>query len=709
MIAAAGVAAGATALQVPGAPGKVLAAVAAALGVGVPLAVDGPWKRSQARHERISEIIRQLPGGGNGRLPTVSSMVDVTSAAVHPSIPLPGADHDHQPTSCPAYIERDVDAQLHTLLTSGRNVFVILVGPSSAGKTRTTLHHLVESLGTWRLFWPASGVEFNEYVAASGNLRRIVVWLDNLTELLLTGQAMSVASINHVLQARQPTVIIGAVTPAMFDQITTSPPDAPYEVSSAARQILRMAYRIDLDVEFSPAEMKRATQLDADPRIAEALAHGESRLTEYLAAVPNLRTKWRHGMSAPRGLTPVAARVVTAAALCRLAGHPNPVPAPMLRDAALSLLTGKLKASVGADWFEQATQWAREPVRGDASLLTATADTPAGADAFYVHEAITQTVPTDHMEQTWHVTAEIWAIVTERCAIEIANRVGYAAATAGHLAEARAAWTKAADGGDLVAMYNLGLLLRDDGDTATAEEWLTRGAEAGGTEAMSGLGILLADADRAAESEAWLAKGAGAGNPIAMYNFAQLLYRQGQVKRARRWYEKAANYGLTEAIFNLGSILADSNKATDIQSAMVWLSRGAGLGDAACAFRLGSLWFEGKDAERAELYLRQAADAGHPAGMGLLGYLLTRTQRMEEAEEWLRAAAEAGHVASMLNLSNVLKLGGRSDESLRWADRWRAAAAETGISRGTQLSIQLLPATAGMAGKSGRSKRRGGR
>jgi hypothetical protein len=71
----------------------------------------------------------------------------------------------------------------------------------------------------------------------------------------------------------------------------------------------------------------------------------------------------------------------------------------MLRDAALSLLTGKLKASMGADWFEQATQWAREPVRGDASLLTATADTPAGADAFYMQEAITQAVPTARREK----------------------------------------------------------------------------------------------------------------------------------------------------------------------------------------------------------------------------------------------------------------------------------------------------------------------
>jgi hypothetical protein len=275
----------------------VLAAVAAALGVGVPLAVDGPWKRSQARHERIREIIRQLPGGGAERLPTVSSILDATAAAVHPSIPLPGTDHHDRPTSRPTYIERDIDAELRTELTSGRSVFVILVGPPSVGKTRTALHHLVESLGTWRLFWPASGDQFTDYVAASGNLSRTVVWLDNLAELLLTGQAVSVASINHVLQARQPTVIIGAITPTMFDQITTSPPDAPYEVSSAARQILRMAHRIDLNVEFSPTELARA-HLDADPRIAEALAHGESRITEYLAAVPDLRAKWRRGIDA---------------------------------------------------------------------------------------------------------------------------------------------------------------------------------------------------------------------------------------------------------------------------------------------------------------------------------------------------------------------------------------------------------------------------
>jgi TPR repeat protein len=111
------------------------------------------------------------------------------------------------------------------------------------------------------------------------------------------------------------------------------------------------------------------------------------------------------------------------------------------------------------------------------------------------------------------------------------------------------------------------------------------------------------------------------------------------------------------------------------------------------------------------VYLRQAAEAGHLAGMGLLGYLLVRAQRMDEAEQWLGAAAAAGHVASMLNLSNVLKLGGRPDESRRWADRWRAAVAEEGINPGMQLSVHLLPATAGTPSKSGRvrTKRRGAR
>lgn len=711
VVATAGVVAGVSALQVPGVPGQMLAVLAAAFGVAVPLAVDGPWKRSQARNEHIREIIRQLPGGGNGRLPTVSSMVDATAAAVHPSIPLPAAAHGHLPASWPTYIERDIDGDLRTALASGRGVLVILVGPSGAGKTRTTLHRMVESLSGWRLFWPSSGGQLNDYVTASGDLRHTVVWLDDLAELLLTDPAVSVASINNVLQAGQPTVIIGSITPTMFDQITTSPPDAPYEVSSAARQILRMAHCIDLDVECSPSELERATHLGADPRIAEALAHGESRLTEYLAAVPDLRTKWRHGMDAPRGLTPVAARVVTAAALCRMAGHPNPVPAPMLRDTTLSLLTGTLKASVGADWFERATEWAREPVRGDASLLTATAEAPAGADAFYVHDAITQIVPTGHRRRSWRVTAEIWTIVTQQCAIGIANRVGYAAATTGQLAAARAAWTRAADAGDLVAMYNLGLLLRDDGDSASAEAWLTRGAEAGGTEAMSGLGILLAGTGRAAEAEAWLARGAAAGNPIAMYNFARLLHRQGHVTRARRWYEKAANDGIPEAIFNLGSILADSDEPTDIQNAMVWLSRGASLGDADCAFRLGSLWFQGNDPVQAELCLRQAADAAHLAGMGLLGYLLASTQRVDEAEQWLRAAAEAGHIASMMNLSNVLKLGGRLDESRRWADRWYAAANEQGMDPGTQLAVQRLPGAAGSPRRAGRGRtnRRGRR
>jgi len=377
----------------------------------------------------------------------------------------------------------------------------------------------------------------------------------------------------------------------------------------------------------------------------------------------------------------------------------------MIHDAALSLLTDTLRASVGVDWFERAAEWSCELVRGEASLLMAAANEPGDPNAYYVHDAITQIIRTGSgSEARWQVPSGIWAIVTEQCSTDTANSVGYAAATAEQSAAARNAWMKGATAGDQIAMYNLGLLLHGEGDTNGAEEWLTRGAEDGGTAAMYGLGILLADTGRAGEAEGWLGKAAAAGDPIGMYNFARLLHEQHQLKRAKRWYEKAANYGIHEAIFGLASILSESDEATDLGAALLWFSRGASLGDAGCAFRAGSLYFEAADRAKAEIYWRQAAEAGLPDGMGMLGYLLVSADP-DEAEAWMRRAAEAGHVNSMINLSSLLKMRNRFEESQRWADRWSTAASDQGISPTTQTILQRKP-QGGPAGRTRRPPRR---
>jgi TPR repeat protein len=705
ILVAAATAAGVAALQVPGTRGAVLAAIAAAIGVTVPLVIDGPWKRSQSRHERIREIVSQLPGGGRGRLPIVSVMLDVAvKATVHPSIPLqmsePSAGLSDE---LPTYIERDADAELRDGLADNRSVFLVLVGPSTAGKTRTALHLMAHELGDWRLFSPSSGKQVTDYVTAGGDLSRVVVWLDDLFDFLLGPNALSVAAINDVLQAPQRTVIIGAITQKRFEQMTVRPMGRE-DLHSVAPHILRLGRRIDLDAVFSAEELDRAAKLGTDPRVAEAVAYGESRPTEYLAAVPELRTKWKTGIDAERGATAAAARVVAAATLCRIAGQPNPVPTRMMRDAALSLLTSKLKASVGVDWFDHAVTWACDPVRGEVSLLTATADEPGGADGYYVHEALAQFILSSHRRRIWQVTTEIWTIVTQQCSADVAAHVGYAAADAGQFTVARETWTKAAANNDVVAMYNLGLLLQRDGDLTGAERWLTKGADAGGIEAMYGLGILLADSDQPALAEPWLAKGAVTGDPIAMYNFAQFLQQQGHIKRARRWYEKAADHGIVPAIFNLGAILVDSDEAADVSKARLWWSRGAYLGDADSAFRLGGLHFEENDNDRAEVYWRQAAQTGHLDGMGMLGYLLLMAEQVDEAEQWMRKAAEAGHLNSMMNLSSLMKLRGRVKESQQWADRWRRALKEHGTTPTTQIMVRTIPHQAPPGQHSGRAR-----
>ncbi len=60
-------------------------------------------------------------------------------------------------------------------------------------------------------------------------------------------------------------------------------------------------------------------------------------------------------------------------------------------------------------------------------------------------------------------------------------------------------------------MYNLGGLLREQGEAEEAEEWFGKAVAAGDTAAMVNLGVLLREQGRDGEAEEWYRKAAAAG------------------------------------------------------------------------------------------------------------------------------------------------------------------------------------------------------
>ena len=94
---------------------------------------------------------------------------------IHAAIALPGSAGE-----LPEYVERDFDDNLRELISAGtdQGCFVLLVGRSSTGKTRSLYEAVHAVAPNWPIVQPAGTDEIIELL--DGTRRRIIVWLDEM-------------------------------------------------------------------------------------------------------------------------------------------------------------------------------------------------------------------------------------------------------------------------------------------------------------------------------------------------------------------------------------------------------------------------------------------------------------------------------------------------------------------------------------------------
>lgn len=97
----------------------------------------------------------------------------------------------------------------------------------------------------------------------------------------------------------------------------------------------------------------------------------------------------------------------------------------------------------------------------------------------------------------------------------------------------------AAQGGDVVAMTALGMLMIERGDTQEAVRWLTPGAEAGDRLAMFGLGAVLSAQGQDEAAGRWLEGAAEGGDSMLMDILGDFAARTGDDEKARYWKAQA--------------------------------------------------------------------------------------------------------------------------------------------------------------------------
>ena len=289
---------------------------------------------------------------------------------VHAAISEPGVPDE----ALPEYIPRDIDAdefgvRARVTAAAQRGGFLLLVGGSSVGKTRSAYEVVRALLPDWWLVHPAGPAEVAALAQAPPP--RTVVWLDELQRFLDGEPGLTSGVVQALLKAPDPVVIIGTIWPDLYTAYAAVPVVGGDDPHARERQVLDLAEIVRVAPQFSPAEQDRARAAAArDRRLAIALGTTGYGLTQSLAAAPQLVARWEDAQAA----APYAWAVLTAALDAARLGARAPLSADFLRAAAPGYCTSRQQAEAPEKWLEQALAYTTRKLHGAAAALS-----PAGA------------------------------------------------------------------------------------------------------------------------------------------------------------------------------------------------------------------------------------------------------------------------------------------------------------------------------------------
>ena len=451
---------------------------------------------------------------------------------VHAAIRL----EEKAPGELPVYVLRDIDDRLRAGLATDaqRGCFVLLIGGSSVGKTRTLYEAVLAALPDWWLVHPAGPGEVAALPAAP--TPRTVVWLDELQRYLDGEHGLTGGVVRALLGAPHPVVIIGSLWLDRYAAYATVPAPGGPDPHAREREVLDLAAVIRVGPEFTAAEQGRARAAAArDRRLAVALESAGYGLTQTLAAAPQLVARWEDA----RTLNSYAWAVLTAALdVARLGVH-APLSADLLRAAAPGYCTSQQQAEAPENWLEQALAYTTEKLHGAVAALT-----PAGAGMGQVSGYIVADYLIQHASRERRyarVPASTWDAILGHIRDPVdAARLAYSASNRLLYRYAIPLYRHAADAGDRWAAQELTELLakRDDLDELRAHAH-ARANAAGGWYAALVLARLLAkrgDLDG-------LRGRADADKQHAARRLPDLLTKQGRAEEAERLHRFGLNPG----------------------------------------------------------------------------------------------------------------------------------------------------------------------
>jgi hypothetical protein len=394
--------------------------VAAAVVVPVATLFAGVWKARLERVVQSRETLAQELSKGTftpgGRLPRVRDIINPITIGVHPaprretSGSADGTQERRDGDRVPVYVPRDIDARLRgELAASG---FVLLVGDSTAGKTRAAFEAVRAVLPDHLLVVPESREGVAAAVQKAAGLRRCVLWLNDLEGYLGVGGLTRKHIAELLAGADHHRVIVATLRAAEEDRLTTGEGEEGRQLQRDSQAVLDQAHRIFVERRFSSADQQRAGELaEEDLRIADALTHADTfGIAEYLASGPQLLNEWENAWA--KGTHPRAAALIAAAIDVRRAGYTGPVSKGLLSELHTGYLDERGGTRLHPEPEEHAWEWATRPRPSGNAPLHADGDTCEVFD--YLVDTVQRRTPAgDHVREATITTALRYADATE--------------------------------------------------------------------------------------------------------------------------------------------------------------------------------------------------------------------------------------------------------------------------------------------------------
>jgi hypothetical protein len=258
----------------------------------------------------------------------------------------------------PPYVERDHDALLRLRLQEAARSagFILVIGGSSTGKSRSLLAAMQSLLGDWHILFPEDPAAVRE-ASETGQIRpRTIIWLDDTpVERYITAaeDGLSGDNLKRLITEHEKVIIIDSLWPSRYEALMIHPGestsiDLPPDISRGARDALSLARQpIRVNEQFSDAERNRAQTLArTDARLKAALMDTQFGVTQALAGAPALVRRYEDAESAE----PNAYGLMTAAVDARRVGDYSPLTVDFLREAAIGYLSRRQRAMLSPEF-----------------------------------------------------------------------------------------------------------------------------------------------------------------------------------------------------------------------------------------------------------------------------------------------------------------------------------------------------------------------